>query len=306
LELGELWTADNVTRRLGVPIRWRLVEYRGDFAPLREDAISKADALNGVQLRYKAYLRLDAYRYVESVDNIVDQPSWTGWVDANPEKNPVLVLAKIKNQWSVRFTAADPTFQSMDLLGKGVFTNPEALDDKITCAAAAGANPFANYRHSTGLPRKGQFFCPGAVLTTFPDGPDRLIATPTQIDEVNKVVRDRLGLKGDQTGLYGIKRGHAEDACAGSPTNPGALLPSPSNQAPTVAQRAVPAKPAQLFVCPGMELYSRGVKRRVDKPIKIERAVMKDPDGTITSVALEGGAVYVITTGQPQESCAAK
>jgi hypothetical protein len=80
----------------------------------------------------------------------------------------------------------------------------------------------------------------------------------------------------------------------------------PPVQAPTVARRAAPAKETQLFACPGMVLYSRGASRSVDTPMKIRRAVMKDPDGTVTSIQLEDGGVYVITKGQPQESCPTK
>jgi hypothetical protein len=280
---GGIPTEADHTLTIGARSYWLLVEYQGTFSPLQQSALSAADKANGVEWRGNQYLNVTIYR-----EYIKGTLPWTEWKDGTPQANPVMEMERVKGGWSVRLNQRRSF--SAQLLKAGIFTNPEELDNKISCSAAASSSPLAAYIDDL-KPRSGQMFCAGTVLLDYERGIRTTLSAPARIDYTGDATgfgHMRFYLTGDHSRAgYGLIRGHPVDACSGSNVSV--------------------ATQVQRYVCPGITLRNGNRSHVVTVPTKVVRDWPHKPNIPVGEifVQVEGDTfAYPIREDLVKESCA--
>jgi hypothetical protein len=321
----------------------KLIEFKEPFgSDIQEDKLNRADQLNGLQARGTATFNAAAARWIDngvgSAGIRPHTPQWSKWgggvVDGHPALTALgLVLTSLEISMTRQSGHWELSGENLDSF------SDEAVHNKITCEAASTDNPSltpiphsgwcpvgdlcSNTAPDPEPPKVGQFLCRGAEI--------RLVAASRGSDSNNysverpirilrsgithvgaSIVETRIEVAGDvgyAGGWYVLTKGPAQDSCSDSTGAPEQAIPSPrpaQNAPSTTANRTG----AGQFICPGAVYYDGNNYHTVDAPKKLDHVVRI---GNSTSVQLSGethknpwDGLYVLTKGQPQDSCPTK
>jgi hypothetical protein len=224
----------------------RLIEFKEPVAyDVQEDTLTRADQLNGLQAQGTAQFNASAARWI---DNGVGSagispriPQWSAWGGGAISGHPILTaLGLVLTSLEISMTRKSGHWE---LSGENVDSfSEETVRNKITCVAAATANPLATLPSPSGScisgdcsnaapdpepPRAGQFMCPGAELR--PAGAPRgnnlknyNVDQPTKILRAgithvgSNIVETRIevtGNLGHLGGWYVVIKGIPQDSC---------------------------------------------------------------------------------------------